>query len=176
MFGKKRNSDIEFLNAGYRYAMSLSANQQDSEDLVHDAWIRLERRYGRSPDKPLLFRTIRNLYIDQYRRARKIRFDEFVESTMDAGLESFESSLMDAEIVELMLDRLRDVEREALYLSVVEGYTAEEIASMTGSVRGTVLSMLHRSKTRLRRWMNTEGDKLGTADVVELKPRGRDQE
>lgn len=176
MFGKKRKSDIEFLNAGYRYAMSLAANQQDSEDLVHDAWIRLERRYGRSPDKALLFRTIRNLYIDQYRRARKIRFDEFVESTMDAGIDSFEAGLMDAEVVELMLDRLRDVEREALYLSVVEGYTAEEIASMTGSVRGTVLSLLHRSKTRLRKWMTSEADNLGTADVVKLVPKGREHD
>lgn len=172
MFGK-RNSDIEFLNAGYRYALSLSANQQDSEDLVHDAWIRLQKRYGRSPDKPLLFRTIRNLYIDQYRRARKIRFEEFVEASIDAGAEGLENDLMSAEMVELVLDRLRDVEREALYLSVVEGYTADEIASMTGSVRGTVLSMLHRSKARLRHWLNSDAGEQAGADVIELPGRSK---
>lgn len=180
---KKSNVvDIEILNAGYRYALSLAADQQDAEDLVHDAWIRLDRRYGKCTDKPLLFRTIRNLYIDQYRRRQKIQFSEFDENHFDQlnrenSHSSIENSLMNAEEMQMVLERLRDVEREALYLSVVEGYTADEVAQMIESTRGTVLSLVHRSKGKLRQWLTPEkdssergGDK-GT--VVELVPGGR---
>jgi len=59
------------------------------------------------------------------------------------------------------LAELRDVEREALFLSVIEGYTAEQIAGMTESNRGTVLSLIHRSKSKLRRWLESrEGQDL----------------
>ncbi len=176
--------DIEYLNAGYRYAFSLSENQQDSEDLVHDAWIRLDKRYGKCPDKPLLFRTIRNLFIDQYRRKRKVQFSDFDEVRYDpafegrepGGVESaFETAYMEAEALQLQLDRLRYVEREALYLSVVEGYTADEVAQMTSSSRGTVLSLMHRAKGKLRRWL-TPDEATGSDEpdnnntVVKLTP------
>ena len=48
------------------------------------------------------------------------------------------------------LERLRPEEREALYLAAVEGYTASEIAKLTDRPRGSVLSLLHRAKARLR--------------------------
>jgi len=48
---------------------------------------------------------------------------------------------------------LRETEREVLFLSVVEGYTADEIAKLTGSTRGTVLSLIHRSRLKLRNVM-----------------------
>ncbi len=174
--------DIEFLNAGYRYALSLAADQQDAEDLVHDAWIRLDRRYGKCTDKPLLFRTIRNLYIDQYRRRRKIQFSEFDENhfeklSRENSHSSIEKALMDADEMQSVLERLRDVEREALYLSVVEGYTADEIAQMIESTRGTVLSLVHRSKAKLRQWLTPDkvlpdqDGRKGT--VVEFIPGGK---
>lgn len=175
--------DIEFLNAGYRYALSLSADQQDAEDLVHDAWIRLDRRYGKCTEKPLLFRTIRNLYIDQYRRRRKIQFSEFDENLVEhPGREnshsSIEKNLMDSDEMQMALERLRDVEREALYLSVVEGYTADEVAQMIESTRGTVLSLVHRAKGKLRKWLASEQEEPAVADedkstVVELIPGGK---
>ncbi len=168
------SAEAEFLNAGYRYALSLCANHQDAEDLVHDAWIRLEKRYRNSPQKPLLFRTIRNLYIDQYRRSRKVRFTSFDEAGIDPKSESFEDAYMNTEEVQILLGRLRDVEREALYLSVVEGYTADEIATMTDSARGTVLSLVHRSRLKLRKWTGGEsGEVTERGSVIEL--RGREE-
>ena len=175
--------DIEFLNAGYRYALSLSADQQDAEDLVHDAWIRLDRRYGKCTDKPLLFRTIRNLYIDQYRRRRKVQFSEFDENHSDQlnrenSHSSIENVLMNAEEMQMVLERLREVEREALYLSVVEGYTADEVAQMIESTRGSVLSLVHRSKAKLRKWLTIEAEspdtqEEGSSTVVKLIPGGK---
>ena len=146
-----KSIDIDILNSGYRYALSLCSDRQDAEDIVHDAWIRLDKRYGKSPEKSLLYTTIRNLYIDRYRRARKIQFSEFEEQAYVPD-DPMDSRLTPREM-NVFLRQLRDVEREALYLSVVEGYTADEIAKMTKVARGTVLSLIHRSKIKLRTWM-----------------------
>lgn len=147
-------TDHDLLNAGYRYGLSLSGSRQDAEDLVHDAWIKLTRRYQQSPDKPLLFRTIRNLYIDRIRHQNLVSAHEenvrFVLSPDDER--DIERDYISAEEMQYQLSRLRDVESEALYLSVVEGYTADEIASLTASSRGTVLSLIHRTKHKLREW------------------------
>ncbi len=167
--------DIDILNAGYRYALSLTTNRQDAEDIVHDAWIRLDNRYKKAPEKTLLYTTIRNLYIDSYRRAMKIRFSEFEESLH--APEAVMPANVSAEELDRFLQRLRDVEREALYLSVVEGYTADEISKMTDTARGTILSLIHRSKIKLKKWMageNIHGVHDTKAEVVELMAGGRD--
>lgn len=166
--------DIDILNAGYRYALSLTSNRQDAEDIVHDAWIRLDNRYHKAPVRSLLYTTIRNLYIDQYRRAQKIRFSEFEDQAYLPEVAS--SNNVTAEEMDRFLHLLRDVEREALYLSIVEGYTADEISTMTSTARGTVLSMIHRSKIKLRKWM--AGEDIHSvndtkAEVVELVTRER---
>lgn len=171
---KRKSIDIDILNAGYRYALSLTSNRQDAEDIVHDAWIRLDYRYKKAPEKRVLYTTVRNLYIDSYRRSKKIGFSEYEDHAYvaDAG----ESENLTAEEMDRFMKLLRDVEREALYLSVVEGYTADEISSMTSSSRGTVLSLIHRSKIKLRNWMageNIHGINDRKADVVELASRGR---
>ena len=54
------------------------------------------------------------------------------------------------------LRTLRETEREVLFLSIVEGYTAGEIAELTGSKRGTVLSLIHRARLKLRNIMTED--------------------
>ena len=55
------------------------------------------------------------------------------------------------------LGTLRPDERETLFLAVVEGYTAQEIADMTQRPRGTILSLLHRTKEKLRNLLRRPG-------------------
>jgi len=172
--GSGKPIDIEILNCGYRYALSLSSNKADAEDIVHDAWIRLDRRYNKAPEKTLLYTTIRNLYIDRYRRSKKIRFHEYEEHSYMPEIDSFDG--ITSEEMSRFLHRIRDVEREALYLSVVEGYTADEISRMTSTARGTVLSLIHRAKIKLRTFMAGENihDASGAkAEVVELVTGGK---
>ncbi len=158
MFGKSTRIEQEALiQAGYRYACALSSDSQDAEDLVHDAWIRVVNRYGPMPEKALLFRTVRNLFIDRYRRAQRLRLVEFKEDEVAAAVDSNPDRMsqdVDQDKLAASLHRLRDVEREALFLSVIEGYTAEEISKLTQSPRGTCLSHVHRAKLKLRKWLS----------------------
>lgn len=156
LYDMKAVTDSELLTIGYRYAFALAANRQDAEDLLHDAWIRLVSRYGESPDKPLLFRTIKNLFID------KVRHNAVVSNYASTQLDPQRNDdvaldrLINKELLEHHLEKLKSNEREVLFLSVVEGYTADEISGMTGLVRGTILSLLFRTKKKLRKSMSGE--------------------
>lgn len=141
----------DLLQAGFRFALSLTHHTHDAEDLTQQSWLNLARRQGRVRDKSLLFRAIRNLFYDQYRRGKIVVFepleDDHVELAADDGNESAPAK----GDLDVLLAGLRAVEREALFLNCVEGYTAEEIAKLTGQPRGTVLSLLSRAKRKLRR-------------------------
>lgn len=163
----QQSNEAELLQAGYRYGWSLTSSKQDAEDLVHDAWIRLIKRYEAVPSRNLLFTTIRHLYIDQLRREKRI-FQHQEESRLSITFNDAEPEpdYIRREEMQLHLSKLRDVENEALFLSVVEGYTAEEIADLTRSTRGSVLSLLHRSKQKLRQLLTDEERPIG--NVVKL--------
>ena len=137
------------MQVGFQYAYALTHHHHDAEDLVQTAWLKLYQRYGEVKTKALFFTTIRNAYVDQYRRRKRIRFavlsseHEDFPAPGDAEQKAAESTL------DWMLAQLRDVEREALFLHVVEGYSANEIAVLTGKPRGTVLSLIHRGRQKL---------------------------
>ena len=139
----------ELLQVGFQYAYALTHHHHDAEDLVQTAWLKLYQRYGEVKTKALFFTTIRNTYVDQYRRRKRIPFatlsseHEDFPAPGDVGQKAVESTL------DWMLAQLRDVEREALFLHVVEGYSANEIAVLTGKPRGTVLSLIHRGRQKL---------------------------
>ena len=144
------------LHAGYRYASTLASNPHEAEDLVHESWVRITESYGNrsagkaTPDKALLFRVIRNMHIDHFRRLKRFPLDNLDDHTLPSDEESG-SMISNAEDRQLQsaLATLRVREREALFLSVIEGYTAQEIAELTQSSRGTILSLIHRARQKL---------------------------
>jgi RNA polymerase sigma-70 factor (ECF subfamily) len=137
--------DQDLLQSGFRYAYSLCNDYHDAEDYVQQAWFKLHRKYGKVETKALLFKTIRNLRMDRLRRDKIVSFEPMEEREFDSHAEVRASK----EDVKAILGQLRKAEREALYLNVVEGYTAQEISEMTGSPRGSVLSLIHRAKKKL---------------------------
>lgn len=145
-------NERDLLQAGFRYALSLRASHQDAEDLVQEAWFRLHRHQGRVSGKSQLFTTIRNLFIDRYRRSRLAVFEPMdeIDEPIDEEAAKLEAHIV-ARDLEAPLESLRPEEREALFLMVVEGYTADEVAGLTGRARGTVLSMVYRAKRKLRK-------------------------
>jgi len=146
------------LERGYRYAFSLAHDAIEAEDLVQDACLSILASGG-SWDQAYVFATIRNRFIDRYRRNRKILFLALDD---EQGGESHGDSNWDAPDVlqngqlGRALGSLRPEEREALFLAVVEGYTAEEIAELTARPRGTILSLLYRTKAKLRDFLRKQ--------------------
>lgn len=158
----------DLLQSGYRYALALRCKNEDARDLVHEAWIRLNSQVIPLVNKSRLFRTIRNLYIDRYRREQLLvlePLDEHLHVLCNATT-VLERHVESADL-EASLAKLRAPEREALFLNVVEGYTAAEIAKLTGRPRGTVLSHIHRARQKMKDMLDTDYE-AGTG-----KPRGQ---
>jgi RNA polymerase sigma-70 factor (ECF subfamily) len=151
MFGYGANQEKELLQAGYRYALSLTHHPHDAEDFVQTACLKLYSKKGRIKSKALLFKTIRNLFFDQQRRAKVIQFQALGDHQEIAAPSVLSPETCALAIdLESLLSRLRPEEREVLYLNTVEGYSAREIAKLSGQSRNTVLSLLHRGKQKLQ--------------------------
>jgi RNA polymerase sigma-70 factor (ECF subfamily) len=149
----------ELLLRGFRYAYSLTHDKTRAEDLLQDGWVSLLSAGG--PQRcHYLFAAIRSRFIDGCRREQLLVFesldeagDTHVDKLKDPRAEAFVHA--DDDALDDALATLRPTEREALLLADVEGYTAQEIADLTGHPRGTVLSLIHRSRHKLRQRLTT---------------------
>ncbi len=165
----------EMLDRGFRFAFSLTHDRSDAEDLVQDAVATMLAK-GASWQRPYLFATIRNRYIDGYRRRQNLKFVSLESETESV----FANASRPLELVDALesarlhgaLGDLRTDERETLFLAVVEGYTAEEIARITERPRGTVLSLLFRAKRKLRETLTTACRSPRKTAVSGVLPQG----
>ncbi|MFV2056146.1 MAG: RNA polymerase sigma factor [Thiohalomonadales bacterium] len=146
----------DLLQHGYRYAYSLTHTAHDAEDLVQEAWVKLMSARGHVDSKSLLFVTIRNLYIDQYRRNNIIVFDSMENIQEPAAEEKTARSFELHRDLNHAFQQLRMEESEAIFLNVVMGYSAEEIAKLTKKSRNTVLSLISRGKKKLADYLRTK--------------------
>jgi RNA polymerase sigma-70 factor (ECF subfamily) len=144
------STDAERLQKGYRYALALTHQPADAEDLVHEAWLNLCRRYGRVDSNAVLITAVRNLFIDQCRRKKIVQFESLDLPDLPEMPALAESEPGVQGDLAALLAILRPVEREAVFLHYYEGRTAEEIGQLTHQPRGTVLSLLHRAIAKLR--------------------------
>ncbi len=135
----------ELLQRGFTYALSLTHDRAQAEDLLQEACLRLSRRDG--PWRfGYLATVVRNLTIDQHRRSQKVLFEPLAEDSSGRPA----PNVLHDEALERALSRLRPSDRELLYLNAVEGYSTREISNLVGKPLGTVLSCLHRAKQKLR--------------------------
>ena len=134
----------DLLDRGYRYALSLTHDGPAAEDLLQDAWSGVLASGG-TWTKPYLFRAIKNKWIDVHRRGQVVTFQPLeldIEVAPNVGDLAWD--------LDAALSTLRPQEREALYLNVVEGWTAEELSERLDRPRNTILSLIHRARTKLK--------------------------
>ncbi len=139
----------EILNRGYRYALSLTNNEDDSFDLVQSSYLKIIEK-----NKPLiisyLITTIRNLFIDS-KRKEKLKLNWIKKVTPKT---SFKAKFTTEPYLERVLSELPVRDREILFLSILEEYTAQEISDLMKIPRGTILSILSRTKQKLKVQLN----------------------
>ena len=144
----------DLLQRGFRYALALTHDRPFAEDLVQDACLNLTRRGG--PWKlSYFFATIRNRFIDRTRQMAILKFHP-----LNGAEEPIAPAAFADDELERALGELRPEERELLYLSAVESLSASDLAAQTGRPRGTVLSILHRAKAKLRQRLSGDEQRL----------------
>lgn len=162
---RKRNLDQlgdlhELLNRGFRYALALTHDRAAADDVLQDAWVSVLK--AGSPRSPgVLYRAIRTRFIDRYRRSRLVvmtSLDNEADQAIDPGAAADINSIIAYDQLERALSKVRAEERELLFLSAVEGYTAEEIGQLTDRTSGAVRVLLHRVRRKLQGLIEDEAD------------------
>ena len=151
---------LEHLNALYNFAMYLTHNPSESEDLVQETYLRAFRFSHRvQPGTHLrawLFQILRNTFLTFYRlRERESAVAEDgvpdweVPMFHDAPEES--GGVLETHTdLERAMRRLPEEFRSVLLLAEVEGLPLEEVARVMRCPVGTVKSRIFRAKERLR--------------------------
>ncbi len=114
--------------------------------------------------RPFLYRTLRNLIIDEYRKAKVTSLEDMLEgsensdietlmpadegNTLEAAMERF-----DAKRALVQLKKMPDLYREALTLRYVDGMSPKEIATILGESENVVSVRIHRGLKKLHEMM-----------------------
>lgn len=143
-----------------RYARSLTRDDTDAEDLVHDALVRAYERRGSFDAerggaagglRGWLLSVLHNVFIDRRRlnAARTRREAQAGELADTVAAPAQEHSLRLAQVRDAFMD-LPEEQRAALHLVAIEGLGYAEAASALGIPQGTLMSRLSRARAALR--------------------------
>lgn len=137
------------------YCQAMAKSRSSAEDLVQETYLRaLTHRedveaLSRGQCRSWLYRTARNVYIDQLRKLSR----ETPEEEDKLAQVPFEEDLTRAAVLQLVA-RLPDTERALFSMRYFEGYNARELGELFEMPAATVRSRLASAKRRLRQWID----------------------
>ncbi|HEU4835125.1 MAG TPA: sigma-70 family RNA polymerase sigma factor [Pyrinomonadaceae bacterium] len=156
---------MEHIDALYGYALTLTRNIAEAEDLVQDTYLRAASATHR-PDvhsnlKGWLFVIMRNAWLNEIRH--KNSGPKFVDlDTSGPAVDQLQDSphvvylrKLEREQVQQAIASLPDAYREIVVLRDIEGFTYQEIATVLDCPAGTVMSRLGRARGKLRKLLST---------------------
>jgi RNA polymerase sigma-70 factor (ECF subfamily) len=153
---------MDFLDGLYGYAMALTRNTSDAEDLVQETCLRAIPKLGSlRPDSNLkswLFTILRNVWLNQLRQKRiapiaDLDADEGIADLIVEPSKNPHASYVsktEREWVREAIQRLPAASREIILLREYEELSYQEIAHILDCPPGTVMSRLARARSRLR--------------------------
>ena len=138
----------------YRYAYYILRSRELAQDAVQDAVVaaftQVSSLRNRDAFKAWLFKILSNVctkYIAEKSRNRNtLEFDDERETALEPSPRALNNTFEMEEVLEC----LAPDERKIVLLSVLEGYTGREIASILDCPAGTVRSKLSRALKKLR--------------------------
>jgi RNA polymerase sigma-70 factor, ECF subfamily len=156
-------SDLPYIDGLYGYAMAITRNPAEAEDLVQETYVRAIPAVGNLPAdsnlKSWLFTILRNIWLNQLRRRRNA--PGIVEMDQDGGTANIAGDVskdpytlymtrMERERVREAIQQLPLEFREIIVLREYEELSYQEIAKLLDCPPGTVMSRLARARAKLR--------------------------
>src|SRR5258708_32120573 len=169
---------IENLDGLYGYAMVLTRNHAEAEDLVQETFVRAIQAMGRlrtgSNVKGWLFTILRNVWLNLLRKSRNgpqmVEIgdgdgDGVADSVAEPAKNSHDLyvSKVEAQEVRAAIQELSVEFREIIVLREYEDLSYQEIASVLDCPVGTVMSRLGRARAKLRALLAAPLKKAGSS-------------
>jgi RNA polymerase sigma-70 factor, ECF subfamily len=154
---------MEHIDSLYGYALTLTRDATEAEDLVQETYVRAASAAHRPEAdgnlKGWLFVIMRNAWLNQLRHRssgpRFVELDLDEPSTAEAQENPHVVYLrkLERQQVREAIESLPHAYREIVVLRDIEGFTYQEIATVLDCPAGTVMSRLGRARARLRRML-----------------------
>ena len=171
MTGEFQDEAMPHLDALYRYALRLTRNERDAEDLLQDTFLRAYRFWDKyqkgSNCKAWLYRIMKNLFLNRVDKSNRAPDQTSLDDTeewylygqlKDGGPESVRTDpakifeIRDwGEHIQEAINNLPDEFREPLVLFDGEGLSYQEISELLEVPIGTVRSRLNRARKKLQK-------------------------
>ena len=136
----------------YAYALSLTRNHHDAQDVMMETYVRLRQGAGsyRAQGKPMawVFTVARNAAMGHLRTAAR---EQARETLPEEAMPSLEEGSLERLVLKSALEELEQAEREIVMLHAVSGLRHREIGAVLGLPLGTVLSKYARGLAKLRK-------------------------
>jgi len=164
---------LQYMKPVYLYLFSLCHSRETAEDLTQETFLKAFCTLEQAGEVlPWLLKVARNLYIDLWRKNKRLKAVEDMEAM----------ALTDeaAEVLDLLIQkeqnrrlyegilRLGSREREVVVLYYFAGFSQEEISRQLGTGHGNIRVILHRARQKLKEML---GD--GRRHVDEMDSEGR---
>jgi RNA polymerase sigma-70 factor (ECF subfamily) len=152
----------------YRYALSRTKNAADAEDLVQDTMLKAFRAYGAVREdtyfKAWTLTIMKHTWISNHRATERRPAEHLVGDVSDEQVPSWSPDasedmlsaehhalrdLLDSEMTDALSALPEDMRRTVYYIAI-EGMKYREAADLMGVSEGTVMSRMHRIRTKLR--------------------------
>lgn len=154
----------------FRHASIRMRDRERALELTQEAFMKAleyaKRGHHIDDMRPFLYRTLRNLIIDEYRKKKPHSLEALAEAEQmdpEAMMPHDESNTIERAVERFegaaalrCLERLPDLYREAVTLRYVEGLSPQEIAKIVGESETTVSVRVHRGIKKLREMLEEE--------------------
>jgi RNA polymerase sigma-70 factor (ECF subfamily) len=160
--GQPQMMGMEYLDGLYSYAMVLTRNHAEAEDLVQETYTRamqaMQKLRADSNIKGWLFTILKNIWFNQLRKLRNgpqmveiEAGDDIANNIAEPSKNSHDLyvSKLEAQQVRTAIQQLPVEFREVILLREYEDFSYREIASILHCPLGTVMSRLGRARAKL---------------------------
>lgn len=146
-----------------RYALALTGNPTDADDLVQESLQRVLRvmRRGQKVDnlRAYLFSVLHNAWVDhKTRHANSLPHVTLDDGGMELPQAANQQASAEWRAAIRAIGQLPMEQREVLLLVALEGFSYQEAATSLSVPLGTIMSRLSRAREALRRLMDAEAD------------------
>ena len=137
----------------YAVALSYMKDEQDAQDILHDAYIKVFNRietFNNSANiEGWIRRIVSNTAIDRIRKDKRMTRSDFIENEELGNYCNIAAEIQNADLNSI-INLLPDGARIIFNLHVLEGYKHHEIAEKLGINEGTSKSQFFRAKKILQ--------------------------